>query len=937
MNTYITRNPQVGSLVSACPQKDLLERKRLLLKLMAMRDAVRVICGPSLFGKTVLALQYAKIVFTDQSTLWVRADDLRFLRDLDSSSVTDAFSSVFKEGPACELLVFDNVPNLSFNHFRNFMQLISSLKSLGCEVIITTRHCSLFLSQFLPQNTETYKVSRMSSCDVSCGDESCNQPKPYELIGAEDNKFESRLQSKQEGSKERKNCDKCVSKSNLGQDSSRVGETETSDAGFEHGAASNARLEADHEGDHEKNHKANQKKDHEANHERDYEIDQKSVNLTFSFITAQDLLLNSREIAHVFPNETSSLLGWVRPAVLCDKKEGHKRFFIYLQHMEIRSLEDSVLLLALILGKGPQAVLASFIKEFATLNKQAFALHYPHAGFRNRGFVAFELSAEERFSLLWTHMGKLIELSVYFSELEFVEALLVELLKTEDYALIQLVLKFCLTEEERARFYKKYHVTAKALEQYKEEQSETYNLEQDHPQECYLQKHQHGKPEYSCGKRQSVSFAPNRYGEFLIDQNQYDCTHSYRDHMRSYQDKIKQIKDEQIKFLQTDIVLNEIASKRGELKGELSARREEPMARLNEGPQDRFNETWFKASALPYEMSEKPAVSEKPAARERPMTPEELTASEKLEAPEELEIREKLEKSEKLERLKKSEGSETREASESYQGEPATLPSSLRAYLETSNGNSDRLEINLFGRFEMKRGKQLIPEKGEIRKLAKIMIALLVINSQKDLPRTWIEKAVWPDNYTSTVTSNFYNLWSYIKRTLSANEEERRLLGRTRDSISLRELHILSDVHMVNLLCNEFSLTHEVEDCVRILTHLERVYQGPLLPGVDNAQLESYRNKFQNKVLDVLVEGSRIIYAKGNCYVALHFAEFAFAQDITREDVCHTYMLIQKELGYYTGAINTFLECRGALVEEYGIDAPRRLDALYAEIIKEVS
>lgn len=893
MNTYITRNPQVGSLVSACPQKDLLERKRLLLKLMAMRDAVRVICGPSLFGKTVLALQYAKIVFTDQGTLWVRADDLRFLRDLDSSSVTDAFSSVFKEGPACELLVFDNVPNLSFNHFRNFVQLISSLKALGCEVIITTRHCSLFLSQFLSQNTETYKVSHLSSCAVSCGDVSCNQPKPYELFGAEDNKYDLELQSKKEGSEERKNCNKCASKSKLGQDKNRVGETETSDTGFDHVVASNARLEADHKGDHEKNHKVDQKKDYEANHE----IDQKSVKLTFGFITAQDLLLNSREISHVFPNETSSLLGWVRPAVLCDKKEGHKRFFVYLQHMEIRSLEDSVLLLALILGKGPQAVLASFIKEFATLNKQAFALHYPHAGFRNRGFVAFELSAEERFSLLWAHMGKLIELSVYFSELEFVEALLVELLKTEDYALIQLVLKFCLTEEERARFYKKYHVTAKALEQYKEEQSEKYNLEQDRPQECYLQKHQHGKQEYPCGKRQSASFAPNRYGEFFVDQNEYDRMHSYRDRMRSYQDKIKQIKDEQIKFLQTDIVLNEIASKRGELKGELSARREEPMARLNE-------------------------------ATLRP---------EKLEVPEELEIREKLEQSEKLERLKKSERSETLEVPKSYQGESATLPSSLRAYLETPNGNSDRLEINLFGRFEMKRGKQLIPEKGEIRKLAKIMIALLVINSQKDLPRTWIEKAVWPDNYTSTVTSNFYNLWSYIKRTLSANEEERRLLGRTRDSISLRELHILSDVHMVNLLCNEFSLTHEVEDCVRILAHLERVYQGPLLPGVDNAQLESYRNKFQNKVLDVLVEGSRIIYAKGNCYVALHFAEFAFAQDITREDVCHTYMLIQKELGYYTGAINTFLECRGALVEEYGIDAPRRLDALYAEIIKEVS
>lgn len=109
------------------------------------------------------------------------------------------------------------------------------------------------------------------------------------------------------------------------------------------------------------------------------------------------------------------------------------------------------------------------------------------------------------------------------------------------------------------------------------------------------------------------------------------------------------------------------------------------------------------------------------------------------------------------------------------------------------------------------------------------------------------------------------------------------------------------------------------------------------MPGIENAQLESYRNKFQNKVLDVLTEGSRIIYSKGNRYVALHFAGFAFGQNIAREDVCYLYMFIQKELGHYTGAINTYVECRGALVDEYGIDAPRRLDALYEEIIKEVS
>ena len=251
--------------------------------------------------------------------------------------------------------------------------------------------------------------------------------------------------------------------------------------------------------------------------------------------------------------------------------------------------------------------------------------------------------------------------------------------------------------------------------------------------------------------------------------------------------------------------------------------------------------------------------------------------------------------------------------------------------------DSDRLVINLFGKFEVRRGGKSVPEKGEIRKLAKVLIGLLVVNYQKDLPRAWVEQRLWPGSISNSISSNFYNLWAYVKKTLSRNEEERMLLGRTRDSVSLRELQIESDVIKVDLLCNEFSVAHDPEDCARILSQLELIYQGPLLPGLDNAQIEAYRNRFQNKVLDVVVEGTRIIFNKGNKYVALHFAAYSFGLDITREDVCYTYMFIQRQVGHYSGAIDTYLECRGALVEEYGIDAPRRLDDLYDEIIAEIS
>ncbi len=751
MNKYIVRNPQVGSLISShVKKKDLIERKRLLLNLMATRDAVRVVCAPALFGKTILALQYAKIIFADQSVVWVKADDLCFLRDLDARCVMDSFRPVLEKGPTCELFVFDGVPKLSEKRMREFIQLIYSLKLSDCEVLITTRCKSLFSGEGLE------------------------------------------LQGK----------------------------------------------------------------------------------LELSYVTAHDLLLNSQEAASESPDTFSSLRGWVRPAVLCDKNEGSKRLFTNLQHMEVCSSEDAVALLALIIGKGAQSIFSCFIVGFAAIDLQSFNEYYPHAGLRNRGFVALEFSAQERFSLLWVHLAKLVELSLYPSQKEFVLALLDELYNVQDYALIQLVLKFCLVEEERTAFYEKHEVTYESIKRCAEEQiaEKQKNQACDSPDSQKPASSDLQKPTSSDSQRSDDSREGNLQKDDLRSVKSQGGDLQNNSLLKSDLRKIESPENDlrAIDFGDNDLQGN---------KGELLARKKEPMAQLD------APEKTFKESALGAAPKESGCF----------------------------------------------------DRSDSY-AEFKNLATTESIAQQSENADkSERLVVNLFGRFEMKRGKRLVPERGEIRKLAKIMIALLVINSQKDLPRTWVERAVWPENYTSTVTSNFYNLWSYIKRTLSETDEERRLLGRTRDSISLRELHIESDIHTVNLLCNEFSTAHEVEDCVRILSQLERVYQGPLMPGIENAQLESYRNKFQNKVLDVLTEGSRIIYSKGNRYVALHFAGFAFEQNIAREDVCYLYMFIQKELGHYTGAINTYVECRGALVDEYGIDAPRRLDVLYEEIIKEVS
>ena len=44
----------------------LINRKRLLVSLLSDREAVRVICAPPLYGKTVLANQYARMAFSSR-------------------------------------------------------------------------------------------------------------------------------------------------------------------------------------------------------------------------------------------------------------------------------------------------------------------------------------------------------------------------------------------------------------------------------------------------------------------------------------------------------------------------------------------------------------------------------------------------------------------------------------------------------------------------------------------------------------------------------------------------------------------------------------------------------------------------------------------------------------------------------------------------------
>lgn len=264
-------------------------------------------------------------------------------------------------------------------------------------------------------------------------------------------------------------------------------------------------------------------------------------------------------------------------------------------------------------------------------------------------------------------------------------------------------------------------------------------------------------------------------------------------------------------------------------------------------------------------------------------------------------------------------------------GEGGALPDALKAKTVSP------VRIDLFGRCEVTRDGESVLSKGELRRKAKLVIALLVVNDGKELPRTWIERIVWPESDPACVRSSFYNLWSYIRRILTPPGEEPFGSRRSRDTVSLAGLNYVSDVGEVHAQCLLLNGCTDPDICKRALGKIERLYCGPLLPGVQNDQIDAYRITYQNRVLDALVDGVRALIRVNELRLAQHYAEFAFAIDQTREDVVYQYMKVQQLLGQFAGAISTFVSCRRALVDRFGIDGSSRLEELYEEILEEVS
>jgi DNA-binding SARP family transcriptional activator len=245
------------------------------------------------------------------------------------------------------------------------------------------------------------------------------------------------------------------------------------------------------------------------------------------------------------------------------------------------------------------------------------------------------------------------------------------------------------------------------------------------------------------------------------------------------------------------------------------------------------------------------------------------------------------------------------------------------------------LRIQLFGKFSVRRGDQLL--KGLAANKEQELLSYLLVLRDRCHPRETLANVLWGD--TSTEKSKKYlrqALW-HVQSALEAEESTGpQLLVVEHNWV---QLNLQSERWLdVEVFEQAFAATQELNGsqldthCAALLKDAVELYKGDLLDGWYQDWCLFERERLQNMylgMLDKLMSYSEkhLEYEAGQRY-----GSTILRYDRAHERTYRQLMLLRHKAGDRIGAMRHYERCVAALDEELGIKPERRTTALYEYI-----
>ena len=245
------------------------------------------------------------------------------------------------------------------------------------------------------------------------------------------------------------------------------------------------------------------------------------------------------------------------------------------------------------------------------------------------------------------------------------------------------------------------------------------------------------------------------------------------------------------------------------------------------------------------------------------------------------------------------------------------------------------LHVRLFGALEVTRGDRVLDAKLFSRQKIKVLMAILTLNSGREVTREDLIAELWPGRFSDVATRSFYSVWGALRHNLADETGACPYLQRLQHGYRLEGMLVRSDVERVQEICRVFMLGRV--DAVRwleLLEEFEDAYRGELLPSESESRLiTATRVQCHRKAIDALIGASTRLLAEGEERIALLFAYAAIQREQQREDVYYALMRAQIACDQRTSAVETYQACKRMLAEELGMDPSRKMLDLYLGVI----
>lgn len=136
MDNYIKNDFAQGKIPFELSKLTLFERSRLLDTMRQNSKLVRIIEAPALYGKSVVAYQYAHSINPDRKVCWIDAQKKLFLNSFTKRELLHKLCLTLGR---VDVIVFDGLAELASQSLRVFSFLLTYLLRQDCEIIITCR------------------------------------------------------------------------------------------------------------------------------------------------------------------------------------------------------------------------------------------------------------------------------------------------------------------------------------------------------------------------------------------------------------------------------------------------------------------------------------------------------------------------------------------------------------------------------------------------------------------------------------------------------------------------------------------------------------------------------------------------------------------------------------------------------------------------------